>query len=63
MPSIWSAPNPILFGFGVSAQAGEELKKLGCKKALVVFDKGVAAAGIPARIIKSLNESGIDAVP
>ncbi|MDR2616150.1 MAG: iron-containing alcohol dehydrogenase, partial [Oscillospiraceae bacterium] len=39
------------------------LKKLGCKKALVVFDKGVAAAGIPARIIKSLNESGIDAVP
>jgi alcohol dehydrogenase class IV len=63
MLSIWSAPNPILFGFGVSAQAGDELKKLGCKKALVVFDRGVEAAGISGGIIRILEAAGIETVP
>ncbi|MDR2358092.1 MAG: iron-containing alcohol dehydrogenase [Oscillospiraceae bacterium] len=63
MASIWSAPNPILFGFGAAAQTGAELIKLGCKKALVVFDKGVAAAGISARIIRILSHAGIQTVP
>ncbi|MDR0838955.1 MAG: iron-containing alcohol dehydrogenase [Oscillospiraceae bacterium] len=62
MSSIWSSPNPILFGVGASAQTGAELKKLGCKKALVVFDKGVAAAGISGKIIDVINAAGLATV-
>jgi alcohol dehydrogenase class IV len=53
----------VLFGFGASARAGGELNKLGCKKALVVFDKGVAAAGISARVVEILSAAGVEAVP
>ncbi|MDR2771839.1 MAG: iron-containing alcohol dehydrogenase [Clostridiales Family XIII bacterium] len=54
--------NPILFGPGVSARTGAELRALGCKKVLVVFDKGVKAAGIVDRILNSIREAGIETV-
>ncbi|MDR3209638.1 MAG: iron-containing alcohol dehydrogenase [Oscillospiraceae bacterium] len=63
MSSIWSAPNPLLFGTGVSKLAGEKLRELGCKKALVVFDRGVKNAGLADRILDSLRGAGIETVP
>jgi alcohol dehydrogenase class IV len=62
MSSVWSAPNPILFGAGTAKQTGGELKKLGVSRALLVYDKGVEAAGIAQIIIDSLTAAGITPV-
>ncbi|MDR3278210.1 MAG: iron-containing alcohol dehydrogenase [Oscillospiraceae bacterium] len=62
MSSIWSAPNPILFGRGISSQTGEKLREYGCKKALVIYDAGVKNAGITDKIINSIHSAGIETV-
>jgi alcohol dehydrogenase class IV len=62
MQSIWSSPNPILFGRGASSAAGEHLKRAGCGKALVVCDAGVKAAGIADRILANIRATGIETV-
>lgn len=49
----------VLAGCGASAQTGELLKEAGYKKAFLVFDSGVKAAGIIDKIIESLSSSGI----
>lgn len=53
---------PQYFGVGVSAQLGDKLKALGCTKVLVVCDKGVEAAGIPAKLIEYVTAAGIGSV-
>lgn len=50
------------FGPGVSKQAGERVKNLGCKKCMIVTDKGVIAAGLVEPIITSLKDADIDYV-
>ena len=62
MQSVYSTPNPVLFGCGVSQQTGERLKKLGCKKVLVVCDKGVKQAGIVDKIIDNIHAADIETV-
>ena len=62
MQSVFSSPNPLLFGTGSSQHVGEKLLEFGCKKVLVVYDKGVGAAGIADRIIKVINAAGIATV-
>lgn len=62
MSSIFSSPNPILFGQGVSKVIGEKLKEFGCNKVLVVYDKGVKAAGIVDKILGYIHEAGIKTV-
>ena len=62
MQSVFSSPNPLLFGIGTSKRVGEKLKEFGCKKVLVVCDQGVKAAGITEKIIKIINEAGIATV-
>ncbi len=62
MQSIFSSPNPLLFGVGTSKRTGEKLGEFGCKKVLVVYDAGVKAAGIADRIIKIINDAGIQTV-
>ena len=57
--STFSSPNPVLFGAGMSAQTGERLKQLGCKKVLVIFDKGIQAAGIVDKITGSIDAAGV----
>ncbi|MDR0817371.1 MAG: iron-containing alcohol dehydrogenase [Clostridiales Family XIII bacterium] len=59
MQSIFSAPNPLKFGRGSIETIGEELTKLGCSKALLVYDAGVKAAGLADRITGILDKSGI----
>ena len=39
--TIWSFPTRILFGNGATTQIGEEAKRLGGGRALIVTDKGV----------------------
>ena len=59
MISTWDSKNPILFGVGTSKLTGEKLKSFGCSKVLVVFDKGVKAAGIVDPILETLTAQGI----
>jgi alcohol dehydrogenase len=53
---------PVLFGTDASLKTGERLKQLGVTKALFVFDKGIEKAGIPDKIIRNVEDAGIDAV-
>ncbi|MDR2665028.1 MAG: iron-containing alcohol dehydrogenase [Oscillospiraceae bacterium] len=62
MSSVWSSPNPLLFGRGKAGETGNELRKLGCKKALVVFDRGVESAGIAGRVIAVIEAAGVSVV-
>jgi alcohol dehydrogenase class IV len=50
---------PIIFGAGAVYELGGELKKLGVTKALLVYDGGVKAAGIGAKVEKHLDDEGI----
>lgn len=52
----------VLAGCGTSSQTGELLKEAGYKKAFLVFDSGVKAAGIIHRIIESLSNSEIQCI-
>jgi alcohol dehydrogenase class IV len=53
---------PVVFGAGVISQLGEEVAKLGAKKALLVYDGGVKAAGIGVKAEESLKAAGVDYV-
>ena len=53
---------PIKFGPGAVDDAGWELKRLGVKRALLVTDPGVAAAGHPDRVREAIEREGIEVV-
>jgi alcohol dehydrogenase class IV len=53
---------PVKFGRGSSAEAGWELRRLGVRRAMLVTDPGVAAAGYPERIRKTIAAEGIEVV-
>ena len=55
----WQMPAKLIFGPGVSRQAGEQMKNLGGTKALIVTDPGVEAAGVLAGIIEGLTGAGV----
>ena len=62
MFSTWSSPNPVLYGSGTSKTVGEQLKKFGCKKVIVIYDAGVEAAGIAEKILGYIRDAGIETV-
>ena len=53
---------PMCFGVGMSKVTGDKLKERGCKKVVVIFDKGIESVGIPAKIIKFINDAGIETI-
>ncbi|VGO19574.1 iron-containing alcohol dehydrogenase [Pontiella sulfatireligans] len=55
-------PTQLVFGEGVSAQAGEKLKELGASKALVVTDAGLMSTGIPQKLIECIEAAGVATV-
>jgi alcohol dehydrogenase class IV len=55
----WEMPTKVIFGPGSSRQAGEQLRGLGGKKALLVTDRGVEAAGVLAGIYEGLTAAGV----
>ncbi len=59
MPFAINHLTRVIFGEGVSAQTGENLKEYGVKKVLCVYDKGLKSAGIADKIIKKIKEKDI----
>lgn len=57
---IWSFPTRILFGAGSVAKTGDEAKRLGATRALIVADKGVVKAGLDQPVERSLREAGLE---
>src|SRR6185503_6232308 len=57
--SIWSYPTRVLFGVGAVAETGNEAKRLGARRALIVTDKGVVGAGLVAPVEQALASAGI----
>ena len=53
---------PVKFGPGAAADAGWELARLGVRRALLVTDPGVAAAGHPDRVRAAIEAAGIEVV-
>ena len=60
--SAFSSPNPVLFGVGTAGETGRRLSMLGCKRALVISDKGVKAAGVVDKIVGYIEAAGIETV-
>ena len=55
----WEMPARLVAGPGCSNQAGQELRKLGGSKALLVTDRGVQGAGILGGILEGLSSAGV----
>ena len=51
---------PQFFGIGASNLVGAKLNALGCKKVLIICDKGVEGAGLTKRIADKITEAGIE---
>jgi hydroxyacid-oxoacid transhydrogenase len=51
---------PLKYGRGAAADAGWELERLGVKRAMLVSDPGVVAAGITDRVRERIEASGIE---
>jgi alcohol dehydrogenase class IV len=49
----------LLMGPGALPRTGPEVRRLGTRKALIVTDPGVVAAGLAARLEAVLNEAGV----
>ena len=56
---IWNFPTRILFGETAVDHVGEEARRVGGKRALIVTDEGVANAGLATRVQEALREGGI----
>ena len=59
---LFSTPAPIIFGAGAIAELGSQAKALDVKKALIVTDVGVEAAGQVKKATDSLKAAGVDFV-
>jgi len=53
-------PQVVITGSGSSKQVGEECKKLGLKKALIVTDQNLVKLGIPDGVKESLQQNGVE---
>jgi 4-hydroxybutyrate dehydrogenase len=57
--SIWSFPTRVVFGVGAVQETGNEAKRLGASRALIVTDKGVVSVGLTKAVEESLGGAGI----
>jgi hydroxyacid-oxoacid transhydrogenase len=51
---------PYKFGVGATDETGDELAALGLKRVLVVTDAGVAATGLPERVLGLIRDKNIE---
>jgi alcohol dehydrogenase class IV len=58
--AIWSFPTRVVFGAGAAKETGNEAKRLGVSRALLVTDKGVVAAGLLGPIEEALRKAGVE---
>jgi alcohol dehydrogenase class IV len=54
-------PNHVLVGSGAVEKVGERIRELGKSQALVVTDRGVAAAGLLEKVLTPLEKAGVKA--
>lgn len=59
MPTTFSIPPTIITGTGSSDEVGEQAKRLGATKALIVTDPGIVKIGFTEQITKNLHNAGI----
>ena len=59
MHYTYKMPTELFFGRGAAEKIGEKVREIGAKKALVVADNGVIAAGLIKGVLSSLEGSGI----
>ncbi|MDH7500255.1 MAG: iron-containing alcohol dehydrogenase, partial [candidate division NC10 bacterium] len=52
-------PNHLLVGAGAVEKVGEKARELGKSHALIITDKGVAAAGLLERVLTPLEKAGV----
>ncbi len=62
MEFMFGIPSFVHFGEGASKKLGEMAAGMGAKKAFVMYDKGVKAAGIVDGLIATLKAAGVEAV-
>ena len=55
-------PTHVIFGRGSISVLGEKVKEKGCKKVMVVTEKGIEDAGIVAKATESLDAAGVEYV-
>ncbi len=53
---------PVIMGSGASLRTGLKVRELGCKKVLVVYDKGLKAVGIADTIVENIQNAGINTI-
>jgi len=53
---------PVIMGSGASLRTGLKVRELGCKKVMVVYDKGLKATGITDTIVKNIRNAGVETV-
>nr|WP_205745966.1 iron-containing alcohol dehydrogenase [Egibacter rhizosphaerae] len=54
----WGGP-PIKFGAGAVDELGHDLGRWGAERILLLTDPGVAATGLPERVLEQLSDAGI----
>lgn len=59
MPTTFSIPPTIITGAGASEKVGEQTKRLGATKALIVTDPGILKIGYADQISKNLHNADI----
>jgi len=59
-PMTFSLHPSVHYGPGSARRAGEEVRRLGARRALVVTDPGVLAAGVAGEIERSLTAAGVE---
>ena len=57
----FECPTRIFYGRGAAGDVGMRLAELGVGRALIVSDRGVAAAGIVERVVASVCDGGLEA--
>lgn len=59
MVSKYNQLAPVVFGAGAIEGIGNIIKEMACKKVLCVYDSGVKAAGLSAKVEDSLRSAGV----
>ena len=55
----WAPSGAILFGNGCVARTGQELKRLGVSRVVVVSDQGLVKAGIVQKVLDALEQADV----
>ena len=58
-PFSYEMPTRVEFGRGSALRAGEEVRKLGCSRVLVISDEGVRGAGLLDGVLESLASASV----